>query len=354
LNTSKVHTVCVAGAPAEVAAHVNALLLEQRSQLDLRWQPGNHQSADLLLIDAESVHGHMDWLKAQASGRLVAACVSSPESFEAEFSLGKPIAAPDLVELLNRIGARLGALAGASVTPIRPVADKPTPAAAPIVVAAPHATVPQAVVSPPPVAVVAATPIAAPAAPAPLRLMDLLESNPRISGRLRLHVEGLPDVILDPRMRVWHSAATLKALSDWCTRTLADGDALVIGEFEFARAVASLPTQPYSRLEWLSHLLRGAGHLDVGLDANARYKLARWPQSEREFPKHFRIATMMLKSAATLEEIAELSGATVADVANFINAYHALGYIEFEAADKPQEEARRGGLFGRAKKTSAN
>ncbi|MFI4970407.1 MAG: hypothetical protein ACHP7D_09395 [Lysobacterales bacterium] len=345
MNTSRVHTVHFAGATAEVTARVNALLDEQRNHLDARWQPADHKSADLLLIDAESVYGHMDWLKAHGSGRLVATCVSTPEAFESEYCLRKPILAPALVTLLNQIGARLDAKAGATVTPIRALAEKPAPA---VTGSAPAS----AVTVPPP-----ATPIAAAApkaAPPVLHLLDLLDENPRMAGRLRLKADGMPTLFLDPRARTWHSASTLKAQSDWCARALAEGDVCMIGDGEFTHAVATMPGQPYARLQWLSHLILGDGNLDARLDANARYKLSRWPQSEREFPRHFRIATMMLKSAAPLEEIADLSGATLAEVANFVNAYHALGYIDHEQAEKAPEDTRRGGLFGRVRKTSAS
>ena len=107
-------------------------------------------------------------------------------------------------------------------------------------------------------------------------------------------------------------------------------------------------------MKWLSHLIRGDGYLDPALDVNARYKLSRWPQSEREFPRHFRIATVMLKQAATLDEVAEHSGATIADVANFVNAYHAIGYIDRESTELAPESVNRGGLFGRIRKTSTN
>ena len=60
--------------------------------------------------------------------------------------------------------------------------------------------------------------------------------------------------------------------------------------------------------------MRDDGRLRAGLDPHATYKLSRWPQSEREFPKHFRIATVMLKQAHLLDEIASESGAGVADV----------------------------------------
>jgi hypothetical protein len=123
---------------------------------------------------------------------------------------------------------------------------------------------------------------------------------------------------------------------------------------EFITDIATMQGHPYARLQWLAHLVRDEGELNASLDANARYKLSRWPQSEREFPRHFRIATVMLKQSATLTEIAELGGATAADVANFINAYHALGYIDQENAERVPESASRGGLFGRMRKASAN
>ena len=63
-----------------------------------------------------------------------------------------------------------------------------------------------------------------------------------------------------------------------------------------------------------------------GTSPNAKFKLIKWPQSEREFPKHFRIATVMMKGPASLTEIAEQSGASLAEVTDFVNANLATGY----------------------------
>ena len=123
---------------------------------------------------------------------------------------------------------------------------------------------------------------------------------------------------------------------------------------QFASAVATLPGHPHARLTWLAHLTRGAGQLAPGLDPDGRYRLARWPQSEREFPKHFRIATVMLKQAAPVEDIAAQSGAPACDVADFINAYHALGFRRARCPGQGARRTRRGGLFGRGKKISSN
>ncbi|MEO7324133.1 MAG: hypothetical protein ABIW82_04820 [Dokdonella sp.] len=385
MNIPKIHTVCVVGTPADVAARINTLLDEQRTQLEARWRPGDHASADLLVIDADSVYGHMDWLKATSSGRMIAAYTKSPESYESYFSLRQPVTAADLVSLLNRVGARLNGAPEAPLAPsaavkatdkaaaaafrtsdeavalvaaVRAAATSPTPKDAPtsapkVDVAAPAVTV-APVVAPK----VEATPAVAPRAPATsprgIQLLDLLEPDPVLKGRLRLTAEGLPALLLDPRERTWHSASSLKALSAWCTRSLTANDVHYADDIEFAKEIVAMPGHPYARLQWLTHLVRGDGQLEPGLDVNAHYKLSRWPQSEREFPKHFRIATMMLKQAGTLEEIAEQGGASITDVANFINAYHALGYIEVDGGERTSEGANRSGLFGRMRKTSTN
>lgn len=360
MNTPRILTLCVVGAAEEAATRIHAMLDDQRTRLDARWRPAHHGNADLLLIDAESVYGHMDWLRAQASGRLVLAMASSQESYDPDFWLRTPVQAADLVAALNRIGAQLGGKAAVPATPVRA-----TPASQPGAAAAVKPTVeavrpaPQDTPTrPPPLAqpIAPIAPVAPPAPPHATSLLDLLdregEGSP-LAPRLRLQAEGLPEILLDPRERTWHSSSSLKGLAGWATRELRADDARHISDGDFTVASAALPGQPLARLRWLVHLVRGDGQLEPALDPGARYKLTRWPQSEREFPKHFRIATMMLKSAASLEEIAELSGASVADVANFINAYHALGFIEPEAAERGQDDGRRSGLFGRMKKTSA-
>lgn len=345
------------GFAPDVSSRVIALLDEHRTRLDERWQAADQASADLLLIDADSIYGHMDWLKACGSGRLVAACTNLPGTYDAESWLRSPILADPLIALLNRISARLGdppqsvvhavaeqAPANAVKSPIRfrakVEAMAPVEASAPVAAPVP---LPMPVVMPAP-----------PVPPRDLYLVDLLEADAPLKGRLRLAAEGLATVLLDPQERVWHSASTLKGLAGWCDRALSPTDVQSLDTQEFAAEAASMTAHPYMRLQWLSHLVRGDGHLDAGLDVNARYKLSRWPQSEREFARHFRIATVMLKQATTLDEIAAQAGATIAEVANFVNAYHAVGYIDQEHIERSQEVANRGGLFGRKRKASVN
>ena len=84
------------------------------------------------------------------------------------------------------------------------------------------------------------------------------------------------------------------------------------------------------------------------MDPNSLFKLNKWPQTEREYPKHFRIATVMMKGPSLVSEIAEASGVTQAEVADFINANLATGFAEVEREPEPVDPGKTGsGLFGR-------
>jgi hypothetical protein len=317
---TRTHTFCIVGADEPLRARITVLLEEQPQRFQGRWRVAERAVADLLLVDTESVYGHMDWLRERSSGRLVAACASQPEGYRGELCLPKPVLAADLAALLNRAGAQLSAIAPA----VEPESAE-------------EAAVP---------------PVAAQPAPSPTSLLDLLEGPAAATGRVRLSVEGRPVLLLDPAARSWYAEGSLKSLAAWCTQPVAAEAVRAVAADEFDAATANLAAQPYSRLVWLAHLLRGGGQLDARLDPAARYKLSAWPPSEREFPKHFRIATAMLREAATLEEIAGHSSATAADVADFVNAYHAIGYVEVSPA--PAAEASQRGLFARMRKSSVS
>ena len=96
--------------------------------------------------------------------------------------------------------------------------------------------------------------------------------------------------------------------------------------------------------------MAGNGTLLPGLDPQDRFQLLKWPQTEREYPRHFRIATQMMKGPATVADIAQGSGVPEADVTDFVNANLATGFATpvVEAPPQPEEPAKpRGGLLGR-------
>jgi hypothetical protein len=157
-------------------------------------------------------------------------------------------------------------------------------------------------------------------------------------------------LLIDPSARSYHGPVALKSLAAGLADTVQRADFEDIDDTTWASESARVgAAQPLQRLQWLDALVAGSGELLPGYDPDGRYKLNKWPQTEREYPRHFRIATAMMKGPATLSEIAAASGMPVADVADFVNASLATGFADLVADTPPEpaEPAKSTGLFGR-------
>jgi hypothetical protein len=386
---STTRTIAVTGATEQDAARIAALLERHRHKLSSPWQNAEAADADLLLVDIESMYGQMDWLRARSRGRLVVAYTSAAEPVEPEFSLRKPVVSADLVALLNRISAgmvgdkpKAAPMQPANAATYEPSAtaerdvNEAAPASAKIVAIAAEREPKIAVAAREREAKAAvfaagsetkaaigaqereAKPTAAAQPDAPTtqtyfvdELLGVLDAS---DGPVRLVHEGLPSIIIDPSRQRWYAGVGLKPLSGWSREPLRRDQLIHLDAGEFAKAIEILPAQPYSRLTWFARLARSEGNLDPGLPADARYRLTRWPQVEREFPRHFRIATAMMRGTGTIDEIAAQSTAGIADVVDFVNAYNALGYVECEAMLPVTAPNDRSGLLQRVRNSLRN
>jgi hypothetical protein len=258
--------------------------------------------------------------------------------------LHKPLTVDNLVQVLDR---------AAALTEEGPADASPPSPPAPKKAAAKAAPASKPASPPPPVAPPVHEPPPAPEPPKERRLHDWLTDH-ALAAAVRIHSKDAPDLVLDPGNKTYYADGNLRALAAHCGRVVAHEELHEVSPIELARLQASGKGQPYARLNWLSHVLGSNGHPAHGVDVNARFKMSRWPQIEREFPKHFRIATVMMKQPATLGEIAEQSGAPLADVIDFTNAYHAIGFIEIEGAAASTEasvprDTGRGAILSRLK-----
>jgi len=323
------------GAGEDDIARLRELLQRSAGSLHSSWSYYAGTDTDLVVIDVDTVYGHMDWLRAHSSGKPVAVLTEHTQFNESDLVLFKPLNAENLADVLNRADA---------LVEDRPASEyeaPPLPSPAP----APRAFSPPPVraAAPAPAPVAAPVPPPAPPPPEPPRERRLSAwlADGALRAAVRLQDADAPELIIDPAAKTYFADGNLRALSTYCTRVIAPSEWQEVAPADAAKVQDSGKAQPLTRLLWLAHALGSNGQLSPGLDINAKFKLARWPQIEREFAKHFRIATVMLKQPATLAEIADQSGATLTDVIDFTNAYNATGYIETDGGAKAAEPAAR-------------
>jgi hypothetical protein len=318
--------------------------------------------ADVWLIDVDSIAGHMDWVRARGQGRRIVA-ITQRAAGDGEVTMQRPLANEAVAAALGHWIDAMGLAQG-------PATPAPAPEAPRAVIRAPEAPraiEPPAVPAPEPAPVAPATREPLPAAvattapepaeaaaPPPaavaheLWLADYCTQE-ALPEAARLVLGDAPSLTIDNAMGVYYGPPGLKALEPYARAPIprAAWEPVSPAVLDGLRAAGGgLPT---ARLVWLSALHAGQGQL-AGPEPGARVRLAKWPQIEREFPRHFRIATVMMKGFATIDEIAAQSGAQPAEVADFVNASLAVGHAEAEAvtaAAPVAGEAAPGGLLGR-------
>ncbi|HVI24774.1 MAG TPA: hypothetical protein VM576_01070 [Xanthomonadaceae bacterium] len=355
-------TLGMTGMDPATETALRAAFDQANARMGRAWRLLSDQEADYVVVDMDSMYGPMSWLRLHAAGKRVIGLTSAPRS-QTDYHLARPTDASAVRALLAEIAAQAGE--DDTVQPAPEPAEQAAPAQpsgmspSPV----PQDQLPEEL--PPPrdeeesipagvrlpdsveVGTLAPTtiePAPMPAPPAQRNLFDWLVPG-AVDGRRRFR-----DLLIDFDKRAYHGPAALKPLAAHFEGAVEREDFVAVDDATWAREAAALGAeQPLQRLQWFGGLVMGHGALLPGYDPDGRYRLTKWPQTEREFPKHFRIATTMMKGPATLEEIAAGSGVTRDEVVDFVNANLATGYAELvpETPPEPSEPARSAGLFGR-------
>ena len=348
------------------AEQLSALFQDANRRTGNHWQLASGiDSAGVLVIDVDTLYGHMTWLRSQNSEHAVVA-LTSGTSAEADHILHRPVTMDAMRRLLHDLRARDDIAAArptedpseaAAPSPVEVAADTPVEPPAAAVAAT---VIEEVAVTPPLERQVASAPqVAASAAsaastptnsansansvnsntPVEFKLIDALLSGDMAAGPQVLELPGLQPLALDMTEKVFLCGNGIKSYLPH-TKVLLESTAWKpISSSEFETLGKNLGgTQPLGRLVWLAALGRSDG-LIHGADPDARYRLSKWPQIEREFPRHFRIATTMMKGYLTPEQIAEHSGASVLEVNEFIVASMVSGHAEAEPTAVPTEVA---------------
>lgn len=363
-------TLCFTGMDKKEEASLKQLFSDANARLGGEWNLVAEAQAKVVIVDMESIYGHMTWLKAQSSGKYIIGISSRSES-EAEHVLLRPVTAESLSEALRQASGGGHVTNRAAITGSHPAVGPTTTGSHPAVGATPPPPAPEpprvpVFQAPPAAPLEAPRPTPAPEPPsAPPRRMAPAQRDPVMWDYLqpgglpspsRIEVEGVPALVIDPRTDSYIGGPTLKPYIPYCELgTLrADRWQTLSGAEVNKHLTGTNVMQPLARLRWLYALIQGHGELAPGYDPDSRFRLTKWPKTEREFPKHMRIATTMMQAPGTPAEIAIKSDTPLADVNDFINASLETGYAEAlntpPAGPAPPPKGG-GGLLGRLRGT---
>ena len=261
LNNMANKIALVDASPAD-ETEFRSLLAQAASRLPQRWDASAIGDADLVIVDVDSVFGHMTWLKVLNLGKVAGVYTEHAPPKETDLVLRKPMSVAGIVELISHFqghaptthAAVQPAVAAPAPPPVEraapapaPVAARPTPVPAsrptPLATPAP-APAPAAMAPPMAPAPGMPTPNPAPTPPREATLIDFLTGN-LLGGPVRLSTEGAPDLILDPKTQVYHAAGSgLRALAPHCTRKLKQEDFHPITGADLDKAIAEAKAKP--------------------------------------------------------------------------------------------------------------
>jgi hypothetical protein len=351
-------TLCFTGFSRDDLAKAQQVFAQANAESGGRFELAPEADAAVLVIDMDSMYGHMTWLKASGSGKTTVG-LTSGDRCETDYMLKSPMSAEGLRGVLAQLASGLPAaatptpvaapappLAGGSIVAAAAARTTGKQAAMPSITgqqpAMPRTTGQQAAMPPSEdgnkqianeyLAAMTTGQMAAmaPVVPHEPRISDYL-TGATVRSPVKLQLDGAPILALDPVSGTYGGSATLKPLLPYVEAVIREGQLEAIDEAEFQRiAKASGGAQPYMRLLWLCGLSVGNGQLLPGYAAGKKYQLTKWPQIEREYPKHFRLATVMMKGPASVREIAEQAGVGESEAIDFVNAGLVTGAVVVE------------------------
>jgi len=167
----------------------------------------------------------------------------------------------------------------------------------------------------------------------------------------QIQLPDQPAITLDPKQRVFHSAADLADLVPYCVEVLPPSLSNSVSTTDLARVRESQPGRPYDDLRWLDALLKSTGRLGARLDPGGTYQVRQPVTVHPEFHAHGPIAAA-LAQPQRLHEVAQQGGAGMDKVFDVVNAYDAIGRLTWTPRQRlsaPEPAADKGGVLSKLK-----
>jgi hypothetical protein len=265
--------------------------------LDLpEWTVAEESAADVILVDLDSIYGQMAWMRGFDDTKVT---IGLTEALRADtmYRLAAPPTADAFKAVLQTITNALGGGVAGDADEAAALRSPPAPRAR--------------------------RPPDPPDTPGNVRLAARIASNP---GPFIVQWGDLPRLVVDPERQQFAPGHTLKDLLGYAVAELPEAAITAIDRETVSAALdRSGGAHPLERLRWV--LALGAnGGLRLEHGPESRFQLCHWPRVEREFPRHFKIATVLLRQPGTVSEVAAASGTSEAEVADYVTAALALGH----------------------------
>ncbi|MBS0576543.1 MAG: hypothetical protein JSS45_09005 [Proteobacteria bacterium] len=159
----------------------------------------------------------------------------------------------------------------------------------------------------------------------------------RLGGPAIIEWPGAAVLVLDPKARVFHCEGRLPSLERYFRQPIRAGDWTRLVSSELATWRARAPARPYQRLIWMDRFIGSNGYLAAHLDPGGLYRLTRWLELAQDYPRAFRIGANMIVPQR-LGDIAHVSEVSLAEVFDVVNAYEAIGYVEWSRRQRSRPE----------------
>ncbi len=322
---------CV-GTSEEDQAHLRLLLRSARKHVSEDWVWGPEAEADLLVKDKHGPTGDAanaslsDALRVSRGGVASALLIDAEEPAPVGLFLRRPLQRDAFAALLNAVAS--GDVAGPAVNSelaelgketVAPVAVQPGPTGDAA------QDVPRAPNDPPPPSSDATEP-----GVDENIMRSLLHYLPKrvLGGAAQIASPGMPPLVIDPDTRMFWADGMLPGLEPYVREQLRFGDWKRLGADELEEIRKGIDARPYAYLIWMDGYIHSKGSLSRRFDPNGTYSLTRRLDLSSDYPRALRISAQMNRPR-TLEQIARASAAELAEVFDVVNAYDAIGYLEW-------------------------
>lgn len=308
----------LAGLSENERIELTRLVARAGTTLDEPWSSHDGEGrADLVIIDPEQFAGRVARVRALNERTNFAVVIDAgAETPEAWLVLRRPLTMESIVDMLNRAGCCSVGAEGERVVVETPAANDDAAESAPEDTRASFE---------------------APRAPRVCTDFNSLVTR----GPLVIERAGLPRLAIDPQRGNFHANAPLAKLEPYFLDPLKPAEYRQLPTSRLEEMRSAAPGRPLVQLHWMSALLRSNGCLGAHLDPGGSFNVKRWLSVYGEYRKQYRIATLMLRPLR-LHEIARKAEAKMAEVFDVVNAYDAIGLLEWTPrVSRHQAEAER-------------